>query len=195
MRGIRLSPSCPGAPLCPLGLSPSPCAPRLQCACQHNTCGSACERCCRGFNRRPWEPATPDSANECQGERPHAPHAHTQCSGAHTHVGTPVAPTRVHACTRRAHAAAPAGSHLGARGRRPGGPQPGGATGHPLTARRLPFPAACHCHGHADDCYYDPAADRHGASQGPGGASRGGSVCIDCKVGPLGLGGAAGAMQ
>ncbi|XP_035865899.1 laminin subunit alpha-5 isoform X3 [Phyllostomus discolor] len=39
---------------------------RLQCACQHNTCGSACERCCRGFNRRPWEPATPDSANECQ---------------------------------------------------------------------------------------------------------------------------------
>ncbi|KAM5305915.1 laminin subunit alpha-5 [Glossophaga mutica] len=79
---------------------------RLQCACQHNTCGSACERCCRGFNQRPWEPATPDNANECQ---------------------------------------------------------------------------ACHCHGHADDCYYDPAADPRGASQGPGGVSRGGAVCVDCQ--------------
>ncbi|XP_053782326.1 laminin subunit alpha-5 isoform X2 [Desmodus rotundus] len=79
---------------------------RLQCACQHNTCGTACERCCRGFNQRPWEPATPDSANECQ---------------------------------------------------------------------------ACHCHGHAEDCYYNPTADQHNTSQGPGSISQGGGVCIDCQ--------------
>uniref|UniRef100_H0WHJ4 Laminin subunit alpha-5 n=1 Tax=Otolemur garnettii TaxID=30611 RepID=H0WHJ4_OTOGA len=39
---------------------------RLQCACQHNTCGTSCDRCCPGFNQQPWKPATADSANECQ---------------------------------------------------------------------------------------------------------------------------------
>lgn len=39
---------------------------RLQCACQHNTCGGSCDRCCPGFNQQPWKPATTDSANECQ---------------------------------------------------------------------------------------------------------------------------------
>ncbi|XP_030319124.1 laminin subunit alpha-5 isoform X1 [Calypte anna] len=39
---------------------------RLQCDCQHNTCGGSCERCCPGFNQFPWQPATSDSANECQ---------------------------------------------------------------------------------------------------------------------------------
>ncbi|MXQ85102.1 hypothetical protein E5288_WYG004112 [Bos mutus] len=39
---------------------------RLQCACQHNTCGGSCDRCCPGFNQQPWRPATTDSANECQ---------------------------------------------------------------------------------------------------------------------------------
>lgn len=41
---------------------------RLQCACQHNTCGGSCDRCCPGFNQQPWKPATTDSANECQCE-------------------------------------------------------------------------------------------------------------------------------
>lgn len=41
---------------------------RLQCACQHNTCGGSCDRCCPGFNQQPWKPATIDSANECQCE-------------------------------------------------------------------------------------------------------------------------------
>lgn len=39
---------------------------RLQCACQHNTCGGSCDQCCPGFNQQPWKPATTDSANECQ---------------------------------------------------------------------------------------------------------------------------------
>uniref|UniRef100_A0A3Q3XLE7 Laminin subunit alpha 3 n=1 Tax=Mola mola TaxID=94237 RepID=A0A3Q3XLE7_MOLML len=39
---------------------------RLQCECQHHTCGESCDRCCPGFNQRPWRAATVDSPNECQ---------------------------------------------------------------------------------------------------------------------------------
>ncbi|XP_051258985.1 LOW QUALITY PROTEIN: laminin subunit alpha-3-like [Dicentrarchus labrax] len=38
---------------------------RLQCECQHNTCGESCDRCCPGFNQKPWRAATVDSPNEC----------------------------------------------------------------------------------------------------------------------------------
>ncbi|XP_072901622.1 laminin subunit alpha-3 isoform X2 [Hemitrygon akajei] len=38
----------------------------LQCECQHNTCGTSCERCCPGFNQKPWQPATTSSANNCE---------------------------------------------------------------------------------------------------------------------------------
>ncbi|XP_049633449.1 laminin subunit alpha-5 [Suncus etruscus] len=48
---------------------------RLQCACQHNTCGGSCDRCCPGFHQHPWKPATTDSANECQSCNCHG-HAH-----------------------------------------------------------------------------------------------------------------------
>ncbi len=41
---------------------------RLQCECQHNTCGESCDRCCPGFNQKPWRAATVDSPNECQGK-------------------------------------------------------------------------------------------------------------------------------
>ncbi|XP_055007957.1 laminin subunit alpha-3 [Boleophthalmus pectinirostris] len=39
---------------------------RLQCQCQHNTCGESCDRCCPGFNQKPWRAATVHSPNECQ---------------------------------------------------------------------------------------------------------------------------------
>uniref|UniRef100_A0A3Q0SJ21 Laminin subunit alpha 3 n=1 Tax=Amphilophus citrinellus TaxID=61819 RepID=A0A3Q0SJ21_AMPCI len=39
---------------------------RLQCECQHNTCGESCDRCCPGFNQKPWRAATVDNPNECQ---------------------------------------------------------------------------------------------------------------------------------
>ncbi|KAM4551973.1 laminin subunit alpha-3-like isoform 1-T1 [Odontesthes bonariensis] len=39
---------------------------RLPCECQHNTCGDSCDRCCPGFNQKPWRAATVDSPNECQ---------------------------------------------------------------------------------------------------------------------------------
>ncbi|ELK25850.1 Laminin subunit alpha-5 [Myotis davidii] len=79
---------------------------QLECACQHNTCGGSCERCCPGFNQQQWKPATPESANECQ---------------------------------------------------------------------------SCNCHGHADDCYYDPEVDRHNASQNQDSVYQGGGVCIACQ--------------
>ncbi|KAM7125584.1 laminin subunit alpha-5 [Molossus nigricans] len=79
---------------------------RLQCVCQHNTCGGSCERCCPGFHQQPWRPATPASASECQ---------------------------------------------------------------------------SCNCHGHADDCYYDPEVDRRNGSLSQDGVFQGGGVCLHCQ--------------
>ncbi|XP_060889323.1 laminin subunit alpha-5-like, partial [Labrus mixtus] len=39
---------------------------KLQCDCQHNTCGLSCDQCCPGNNQLPWKPATTYSANECE---------------------------------------------------------------------------------------------------------------------------------
>ncbi|XP_061781861.1 laminin subunit alpha-5 isoform X2 [Nerophis lumbriciformis] len=39
---------------------------RLQCDCQHNTCGVSCDQCCPGYHQLPWKPATTDSAHECE---------------------------------------------------------------------------------------------------------------------------------
>ncbi|XP_033854379.3 laminin subunit alpha-3-like isoform X1 [Acipenser ruthenus] len=39
---------------------------QLQCDCQHNTCGESCERCCPGYNQKPWRAATTGSANQCE---------------------------------------------------------------------------------------------------------------------------------
>ncbi|XP_035644145.2 laminin subunit alpha-3-like isoform X3 [Oncorhynchus keta] len=50
---------------------------RLQCECKHNTCGESCDRCCPGFNQKPWRAASTDSPNECQ---PCQCHSHaTEC--------------------------------------------------------------------------------------------------------------------
>ncbi|XP_029690196.1 laminin subunit alpha-5 isoform X2 [Takifugu rubripes] len=39
---------------------------KLQCDCQHNTCGVSCDQCCPGYRQLPWKPATTYSANECE---------------------------------------------------------------------------------------------------------------------------------
>ncbi|CAL8370062.1 unnamed protein product [Lota lota] len=39
---------------------------KLQCDCQHNTCGLSCDQCCPGYNQLPWKPATTYNANECE---------------------------------------------------------------------------------------------------------------------------------
>ncbi|XP_037101771.1 laminin subunit alpha-5 isoform X1 [Syngnathus acus] len=39
---------------------------KLQCDCQHNTCGASCDQCCHGYHQMPWKPATTFSANECE---------------------------------------------------------------------------------------------------------------------------------
>ncbi|KAM9296559.1 laminin subunit alpha-5 [Gastrophryne carolinensis] len=39
---------------------------RLQCDCQHNTCGTSCDTCCPGFHQVAWKPATMDNSNECE---------------------------------------------------------------------------------------------------------------------------------
>ncbi|KAF2361239.1 Laminin IV [Trinorchestia longiramus] len=48
-----------------------------RCSCQHNTCGSQCDRCCPMYNQLPWRPGTYLDAAECQ---PCECHGHaTQC--------------------------------------------------------------------------------------------------------------------
>uniref|UniRef100_A0A8D3CPA0 Laminin subunit alpha-5 n=1 Tax=Scophthalmus maximus TaxID=52904 RepID=A0A8D3CPA0_SCOMX len=37
---------------------------KLQCDCQHNTCGVSCDQCCPGHKQLPWKPATTYSANK-----------------------------------------------------------------------------------------------------------------------------------
>lgn len=60
---------------------------------------------------------------------------------------------------------------------------PGRVTGGLLTAGCLPFPPACNCHGHADDCSYDPEVDRRNASLNQDSVFQGGGVCLHCQVG------------
>nr|XP_051707390.1 laminin subunit alpha-1 isoform X1 [Oryctolagus cuniculus] len=39
---------------------------RLQCQCEHNTCGETCNVCCPGFHQQPWRPGTVSSGNMCE---------------------------------------------------------------------------------------------------------------------------------
>ncbi|KAK3522512.1 hypothetical protein QTP86_017080, partial [Hemibagrus guttatus] len=31
---------------------------KLSCECEHNTCGESCDRCCPGYNQKPWMAGT-----------------------------------------------------------------------------------------------------------------------------------------
>ncbi|XP_076992059.1 laminin subunit alpha-1 isoform X2 [Tamandua tetradactyla] len=39
---------------------------KLQCQCEHNTCGENCDACCPGFHQQPWRPGTISSGNTCE---------------------------------------------------------------------------------------------------------------------------------
>ncbi|GFU33502.1 laminin subunit alpha-1 [Nephila pilipes] len=39
---------------------------RLQCKCEHNTCGENCDRCCPLYNQKPWNRGTSDNAGICE---------------------------------------------------------------------------------------------------------------------------------
>uniref|UniRef100_A0A2K5DHR9 Laminin subunit alpha-1 n=1 Tax=Aotus nancymaae TaxID=37293 RepID=A0A2K5DHR9_AOTNA len=39
---------------------------KLQCQCEHNTCGESCDRCCPGYHQQPWRPGTVSSGNTCE---------------------------------------------------------------------------------------------------------------------------------
>ncbi|XP_069368064.1 laminin subunit alpha-1 isoform X2 [Paralichthys olivaceus] len=47
---------------CPL----DPVTKKLQCVCEHNTCGENCNECCRGYHQEPWQPGTVSEGNTCE---------------------------------------------------------------------------------------------------------------------------------
>ncbi|XP_061877295.1 laminin subunit alpha-1 isoform X1 [Entelurus aequoreus] len=47
---------------CPL----DPVTKKLQCVCEHNTCGESCNHCCPGYHQQPWQPGTVTDGNTCE---------------------------------------------------------------------------------------------------------------------------------
>ncbi|XP_069463573.1 laminin subunit alpha-2 isoform X3 [Ambystoma mexicanum] len=47
---------------CPLDLATN----KSSCECEHNTCGDSCNRCCPGFNQKPWQAGTFLQKYECE---------------------------------------------------------------------------------------------------------------------------------
>ncbi|XP_031733781.1 laminin subunit alpha-1-like [Anarrhichthys ocellatus] len=39
---------------------------KLQCVCEHNTCGESCDHCCPGYHQQPWQPGTVSEGNTCE---------------------------------------------------------------------------------------------------------------------------------
>ncbi|XP_072235081.1 laminin subunit alpha-1 [Leuresthes tenuis] len=45
---------------------PDPVTKKLQCLCEHNTCGENCNECCPGYHQQPWQPGTISEGNTCE---------------------------------------------------------------------------------------------------------------------------------
>nr|XP_032808700.1 laminin subunit alpha-1-like isoform X2 [Petromyzon marinus] len=39
---------------------------KMECQCEHNTCGENCQHCCPGYNQRRWRPGTINNGNTCE---------------------------------------------------------------------------------------------------------------------------------
>ncbi|EMP33411.1 Laminin subunit alpha-1 [Chelonia mydas] len=39
---------------------------KLQCQCEHNTCGESCNECCPGYHQNQWRPGTISAGNKCE---------------------------------------------------------------------------------------------------------------------------------
>ncbi|MFT7813885.1 laminin subunit alpha-1-like [Arapaima gigas] len=39
---------------------------KMQCVCEHNTCGESCNECCPGYHQEPWQPGTLSDGNTCE---------------------------------------------------------------------------------------------------------------------------------
>uniref|UniRef100_A0A8B9LLR2 Basement membrane-specific heparan sulfate proteoglycan core protein n=1 Tax=Astyanax mexicanus TaxID=7994 RepID=A0A8B9LLR2_ASTMX len=50
------------AKACPLNLITK----KLSCECEHNTCGESCDRCCPGYNQKPWMAGTFLTRHVCE---------------------------------------------------------------------------------------------------------------------------------
>ena len=46
---------------------------------------------------------------------------------------------------------------------------------------------ACNCHGHANECYYDPLVEEKKQSLNIDGDFRGGGVCVGCRHNTAGV--------
>ncbi|KAM4693155.1 laminin subunit alpha-2 isoform 1-T1 [Discoglossus pictus] len=44
----------------------NPATNKSSCECEHNTCGDSCDRCCPGFNQKPWRAGTFLVKHECE---------------------------------------------------------------------------------------------------------------------------------
>ncbi|KAK1801637.1 hypothetical protein P4O66_022279, partial [Electrophorus voltai] len=197
---LLLRRAVPGIPAPLVVLYPTPHCSRLQCDCQHNTCGPSCDRCCPGFNQLPWQPATTYSANECElmSSSPGAPYLPRGLNTGHYRALSEPHPLRTTPSQNHTlsepHPLRTMHSQNGARQvvrdepvtcyrcmlsdlpeSRSNGPVGGVGWGHVLV------PAACNCHGHAFDCYYDPEVEQKRASLSVQGEYRGGGVCVECQ--------------
>ncbi|XP_076827529.1 laminin subunit alpha-1 isoform X2 [Brachyhypopomus gauderio] len=43
-----------------------PVTKKLQCVCEHNTCGESCNECCPGYHQELWQPGTISDGNTCE---------------------------------------------------------------------------------------------------------------------------------
>ncbi|KAK7945606.1 hypothetical protein WMY93_001334 [Mugilogobius chulae] len=144
---------------------------RLQCQCQHNTCGESCDRCCPGFNQKPWRAATVHSPNECQRKCPE--------------------------CKRDRSSLHAVGALNYKQTKRLEGPlvlqlifKPYCGCPHMVMWRgagKTWDSYACQCFSHAFDCYYDPEVERRAASLDTFGRYDGGGVCIGCQHNTAGV--------